>query len=46
MLMTLRLNDIRIKYTQTELVSLGLGIADGSIDYNKILAWIDEKMEY
>lgn len=45
MLMTLRLNDIHIKYTQAELIALGIGIANGSIDYNNILVWINEKRE-
>lgn len=40
MLMTLKLNDVSIIYTQAELVALGLGIADGSLDYDAILAWI------
>jgi len=43
MLTALRINQIElIKYTQTELVSLGLGIADGSIDYQDIVLWIKE----
>lgn len=40
MLMTLRLNHIRLSYTQPELTKLGLSIADGSIKYNEILTWI------
>ena len=40
MLMTLRLNRVVIKYTQQELVSLGLSVADGSKEYQDILAWI------
>jgi hypothetical protein len=27
-------------YTQQELIELGLGIADGKLDYENILAWI------
>ena len=41
MLMTLKLNNVKIKYEQKELVSLGLGIADGSIEYSDILIWIN-----
>ena len=40
MLMTLQLNDVQIKYTQNELIKLGLSIADGSFAYEDILAWI------
>lgn len=40
MLMILRLNQIDIKYTQQELIALGLGVADGRISYDEILDWI------
>lgn len=40
MLMTLRLNKIEIKFSQKELINLGLKVADGSFDYEKILNWI------
>ena len=40
MLMILRLNQVDIKYTQRELIALGLGVADGSIGYDEILDWI------
>lgn len=42
MLMTLKLNHTEVQYTQKELIALGLGVADGSIDYDGILAWILE----
>lgn len=42
MLMTLELNNVRIKYTQAELVALGLSVADGKTDYQEILNWINE----
>ncbi len=42
MLMTLQLNNVKIKYTQAELISLGLSVADGSTDYDEILNWIQE----
>lgn len=42
MLMTLQLNNIKIKYTQAELIELGLSVADGKTDYNNILGWIKE----
>ena len=40
MLMTLQLNNVKIKYTQTELISLGLSVADGKTKYIEILDWI------
>ncbi|MFI3330038.1 MAG: type II toxin-antitoxin system death-on-curing family toxin [bacterium] len=40
MLATLRLNNIIITYTKDELVSFGLGIASGSLQYEDILDWI------
>lgn len=42
MLMTLQLNNVKIKYTQAELISLGLSVADGKTAYDKILSWIKE----
>ena len=42
MLMTLQLNNIKIKYTQTELITLGLSVADGETEYIDILDWIME----
>ena len=42
MLVTLDLNGIRLSYTQKELIALGLGIADGSIDYDHIFKWLDD----
>ncbi len=41
MLMTLKLNNIEIKYTQAELISLGLSVAAGQTDYSGILNWIN-----
>ncbi len=40
MLMTLKLNSVRISYTQAELITLGLSVADGSFDYEAVLQWI------
>ena len=42
MLMTLQLNNVRINYTQAELISLGLSVADGKTEYVEILDWIME----
>ena len=42
MLMTLRLNNVVIGYTQDELISLSLSVADGTIEYTGILNWITE----
>lgn len=41
MLTTLRLNRVQIRYSQQELIRLGLSVADGSIGYEKILDWIN-----
>lgn len=40
MLLLIRLNDIKTEYSQQELISLGLGIADGSIEEREIKYWI------
>ncbi len=40
MLLTLKLNNIFIKYNQKELIFLGLAIADKTCDYKCILNWI------
>ena len=42
MLMTLQLNNIKIKYTQSELITLGLSVTDGETEYIDILDWIME----
>ena len=43
MLMTLQLNNEKIKYTQSELISLGLSVAEGTTGYDEILTWIRER---
>jgi len=45
MLVILRMNDIELSFTQQELITFGLGIADGSIDYEDIVAWIHKHMK-
>lgn len=40
MLMTLKLNDITLHYTQKEIIDLGLSIADNSKKYDDILEFI------
>lgn len=40
MLMTIKLNNVKIAYTQQELNDLGLSIADGTYKYECILEWI------
>ena len=40
MLMTLKLNSVRLLYTQAELITLGLSVAEGSFDYSDVLQWI------
>lgn len=43
MLMTLQLNNVKIKYTQAEIISLGLSVAEGTTGYDEILTWIRER---
>ena len=38
--MDIRVGHIRIECTDNELISLGLGIAAGKIDYEELLSWI------
>ena len=40
MLMTLKLNDVTLRYTQQELIDLGLAAASGKAGYEEILGWI------
>ena len=41
MLMTLQLNGVELKFTQSELTDFGLSVADGTLDYDAILLWIN-----
>jgi len=41
LLVTLRMNDITIMFTQDELITLGLSLADGSITYDDIVSWVN-----
>ena len=45
MLMMLRVNGVSLCYTQKELIDLGLGIAEGTVDDSGILAWINFHIE-
>lgn len=40
MLMTLKLNNVKITYSQTELINLGLSVASGQYGYSDIYNWI------
>lgn len=42
LLLILRRNGIRLVYTQEELVALGLGVAQGTMDVAHVRAWIDK----
>ena len=44
MLMTLKLNRVAIRYSQKELIDLGLGIASGNLKYQQILEWLQEHL--
>ncbi len=41
MLMTLQLNGIKLRYTEAELIALGLGVADGRVGYEGVLEWVE-----
>ena len=42
MLTFLEVNGIRIDCTNEDVVKVGLGVADGSMDYDALLAWVCE----
>ena len=42
MLTFLEVNGIRIDCTNEDVVRIGLGVADGSMDYDALLAWVRE----
>ena len=42
MLTFLKVNGIKLKYTDEDIVAMGLGIASGSISYSKVVKWILE----
>ena len=42
MLTFLEVNGIRIDCTNEDVVKVGLGVADGSMDYDALLAWVRE----
>ncbi len=43
MLVTLRINKVDLKYTQEELIELGLSVASGKSEYEEILKWIKKR---
>lgn len=45
MLTFLAVNGLPVDCTNEELVRIGLGVADGSIDYETLLAWVREHVE-
>ena len=42
MLTFLEVNGIRLDCTNEDVVKIGLGVADGSMDYEDLLAWVRE----
>ena len=42
MLMTLQLNGVVLRYTQRELIDLGLAAASGDVGYQEILSWVNQ----
>ena len=45
MLVILRMNGVALSFMQEELIELGLGIANDSLDYEAILTWIYAHLE-
>ena len=45
MLSFLEMNGIRIRYTDEELVNIGLSVADGSMNYESLLNWVNDHKE-
>jgi len=45
LLIILRMNEISLKFTQQELIILGLGVADGSIEYDEIVSWVNDHIK-
>ena len=45
MLSFLEMNGIRIRCTDDELVHIGLSVADGSMNYEELLAWVVDHRE-
>lgn len=43
LLVTLELNGIKLKYTQQELINLGLNVANGTAEYSDILRFTNDK---
>ena len=41
LLVILRMNEVSLSFTQSDLIFLGLGVADGSIGYEDIIAWVN-----
>ena len=41
MILLLKLNNILIRYSQQELINLGLEVAEGKFNVNDILSWIE-----
>ena len=37
MLVELKINKINVVFTKSELISIGMGLADGSIDYKSLV---------
>lgn len=46
MLILLELNDLKIEFTQNELIDLGLGIAEKRYTQEDVLIWIESHLAY
>ena len=45
LLVILRMNNVSLQYTQQELITLGLKAADGSINYENIVVWVNSHID-
>lgn len=45
MLIFLDVNGVAMEYSDDDLISLGFGIADGSLHYEEVLSWIQQHKE-
>jgi len=44
LLVILRMNNVSLQYTQQELITLGLKTADGNINYEDIVVWVNSHL--
>jgi death-on-curing protein len=45
LLVVLKMNSISLRFSQQELIALGLGLAEGSINYQELVNWINARVD-